>query len=131
MQKIARIGTLLDSQQETLTDMQEHIQKDRVLVAERNGHLVGTVRLIRAENNLAYFSRFAVLPSHHLLGVGRMLYQAAEDELRQMGIKTIRLHTALSNVQLVNFYCVRGFNLIETKTARGYPRGLFEKKLES
>ncbi len=127
--KNAGIGSLLDSQRETLDDMSRHILADHVLVAERNGHLVGTVRLVKGDHGIAYFSRFAVLPSHHLLGVGKLLYLEAEQYLQANSFTTIRLHTALANTQLVNFYTARGFDLIETKTTRGYPRGLFEKRL--
>ncbi|MGI6326337.1 MAG: GNAT family N-acetyltransferase [Saccharofermentanales bacterium] len=124
------IGTLLDAQLETLDDLLEHLHADHVLVAEKEGGLVGTVRLVhRPGNDTAYFSRFAVLPSLHLNGVGSMLYQAAEDHLRECGVRFIRLHTALTNPLLVSFYRSRGFRLIETKTARGYPRGLFQKQI--
>lgn len=124
------IGTLLDSQLETLDELLAHMRTDHVLVAERRGKLVGTVRLVHcSDSDLAYFSRFAVLPSLHLSGVGKLLYKSAEDWLCSQGVRIIRLHTALSNRPLVAFYEARGFQLIETKTARGYPRGLFQKIL--
>ena len=123
------ISTLLDSQKETLTELLDHIRTDHVLVAMHRGRLVGTVRLILCGNGEAYFSRFAVLPALQQSGVGKLLYQAAEDWLRQNGVQTIKLHTALTNLPLVAFYRSRGFELLETKTARGYPRGLFLKKL--
>lgn len=126
----SEIGTLLDSQLETQDELLAHVRADHVLVAERRGKLVGTVRLVhRADSDVAYFSRFAVLPSLHLSGVGKLLYTAAEDWLRDQGVRIIRLHTALTNKQLVAFYQARGFQLIETKTTRGYPRGLFQKML--
>jgi GNAT superfamily N-acetyltransferase len=122
------IGSILESQRETLAELMVHIRADHVLVAEHRGRLIGTVRLIhQAEDDSAYFSRFAVLPSLQMSGVGKLLYQAAEDWLRRQGVRTIRLHTALTNEPLVSFYLVRGFILIETKTTRGYPRGLFQK----
>jgi N-acetylglutamate synthase-like GNAT family acetyltransferase len=123
------IGSLLESQRETLDELIAHVHADRVLVAERRGKLVGTVRLVHGEDDTAYFSRFAVLPSLHLSGVGKRLYQAAEDWLRGQGVRSIRLHTALTNLPLVAFYESRGFRLLETKTTRGYPRGLFQKEL--
>lgn len=123
------ISTLLESQQESLAELLTHLQTDYVLVAEHRGRLIGTVRLIRGDDDAAYFSRFAVLPALQQTGVGRTLYQAAEDWLRGQGIRHIRLHTALTNQPLVNFYRARGFELVETKTTRGYPRGLFQKDL--
>jgi N-acetylglutamate synthase-like GNAT family acetyltransferase len=123
------ISTVLDAQRETLDDLLVHLKTDHVLVAEHRGRLIGTVRLILAEDGSAYFSRFAVLPALQQSGVGKLLYQRAEEWLRGCGVQTIRLHTALTNQPLVAFYRSRGFELVETKTARGYPRGLFEKKL--
>ena len=123
------IGTLLESQLETLDELLAHLRADHVLVAERRGRLIGTVRLIHGEDDTAYFSRFAVLPSLHLSGVGKRLYLTAESWLRSQGVHYVRLHTALSNEPLVAFYKSRGFQLIETKTTRGYPRGLFQKEL--
>lgn len=126
------IGTLLDSQRETLDELVAHLHADHVLVAERRGRLVGTVRLVhRMDSDIAYFSRFAVLPDLHLGGVGSLLYKAAEAWLLDHGARIIRLHTALTNESLVSFYQSRGFHLIETKTARGYPRGLFQKTIGS
>lgn len=123
------IGTLLESQLETLDELIAHLHADHVLVAERRGHLVGTVRLVHGEDDTAYFSRFAVLPSLHLSGVGKRIYQAAEEWLRSQGIHYVRLHTALTNQALVAFYESRGFCLVEIKNSRGYPRGLFQKEL--
>lgn len=123
------ISEVLESQRETLDELLIHLRTDHVLVAEHRGRLIGTVRLIRSEPDAAYFSRFAVQTALQQTGVGKMLYQAAEAWLRSQGIRYIRLHTALTNRPLVNFYQARGFRLRETRTDRGYPRGLFEKDL--
>ncbi len=123
------ITTPLESQQETLDELLEHLRSDHVLVAVHRGRLIGTARLIHGEDDTAYFSRFAVLPTLHTSGVGRLIYRVAEDWLIRQGVRYVRLHTALTNKPLVRFYQARGFELIETKTARGYPRGLFQKIL--
>lgn len=123
------IISTLDSQRETLDDFLAHLRADHVLVAEHRGRLIGTVRLIHGEDDSAYFSRFAVLPTLQMSGVGKLIYQAAEEWLRAQGVRTIRLHTALTNLPLVDFYEARGFQLLETKTTQGYPRGLFQKTL--
>lgn len=123
------ITTPLESQRETITDMQRHIRQDHVLVAEHKGHLIGTVRLVRLSDQAAYFSRFAVHPHLQRTGVGRMLYEAAEIWLRQQHFAWVDLHTALSNAGLVAFYEARGFVLVESDNSRGYPRGRFRKEL--
>jgi ribosomal protein S18 acetylase RimI-like enzyme len=127
--KNSGIATPLESQQESPDDHVRHIQGDHVLVVEQEGHIVGSVRLILGQDGSAYFSRFAVLPHRQRSGVGRLLYQAAEEWLRGQGVHTVLLHTALSNQPLVDFYTARGFRLIEENAARGYPRGTFQKDL--
>ncbi len=129
--KKSGIDAPLESQTETLAELLVHLQSDFVLVAEHRGRLIGTVRLVHGEDDSAYFSRFAVLPALHQTGVGKLLYQAAEVWLKSRGVRTIILHTALSNLPLVAFYQSRGFQLIEKSTARGYPRGTFQKVLDS
>jgi ribosomal protein S18 acetylase RimI-like enzyme len=127
--KNSGITSPLESQQESLDDHIRHIQGDHVLVVEQESHIVGTVRLILEPDGSAYFSRFAVQPQRQRGGVGRLLYQASEDWLREQGVRAILLHTALSNQPLVDFYKARGFRLIEENSARGYPRGTFQKDL--
>ena len=124
------ISAVLESQLETLDDMLAHIHSDVVYVAERRGRLVGTVRLVCGEDGSAYFCRFAVLPDVQRGGVGKEIYRTAENYLRSQGMRTVRLHTALTNKPLVAFYEARGFRLIEESTGRGYPRGTFQKDLE-
>ena len=121
----------LDALTESKSDLLHHIHVDHVLVAELHDQLAGTVRLIRADSETAYFSRFAVLPHLQQTGVGRQLYQAAEEWLRGQGFRQILLHTALSNEPLVGFYQARGFRLLHSSQARGYARGTFIKVLYS
>jgi predicted N-acetyltransferase YhbS len=126
----------LESLQESLDQIRFHIERDYVLIAENRDTIVGSVRLVisnidqeNEKNNLAYFSRFAVMPELQQTGVGRFLYQAAEDYLRDTGIRKIRLHTALANINLTGFYEARGFILISKSNSRGYDRGCYEKNL--
>lgn len=123
------IATQLDAQAETLDDLLDHIRRDQVLVAIHRGSLAGTARLVHVDAETAYFCRFAVLPSLHRSGVGRRLFQAAEQWLLENGYRQVSLHTALSNQPLVAFYRARGYKLVETSTDRGYPRGTFKKIL--
>jgi ribosomal protein S18 acetylase RimI-like enzyme len=124
------ISAVLESQLETLDDLLAHIRSDVVFVAERRGRLVGTVRLVCGEDGSAYFCRFAVLPDVQRGGVGKEIYRTAENYLRSQGIRTVRLHTALTNKPLLAFYEARGFRLIEESTGRGYSRGTFQKVLD-
>ena len=121
----------VDALREGESDLISQIEQHKVLVAEHRGSLIGTVRLVHLDNQRAYFSRFAVHPHLQKSGVGRLLYQAAETQLIEQGYQTVELHTALTNQPLVNFYQSRGFELVSVDPSRGYPRGLFRKKLSA
>jgi ribosomal protein S18 acetylase RimI-like enzyme len=120
----------LDAELETLDDLRVHLAVDYVLVAEIGGRLAGTVRLVRQDEQTAYFSRFAVMPTLQRSGVGHLLYLAALRYLNERGYRQVLLHTALTNQPLVTFYQTRGFELISTGYDRGYPRGTFRKWLD-
>ena len=125
------IETPLDAEMETLDDMLAHLARNKVLVAEQDGKLIGTVRLVRQDRDTAWFTRFAVLPERQRLGIGQLLFQAAEEQLRQEGFVQVLLHTALTNLPLVTFYQTRGFILLDVHHTRGYPRGRFMKRLDA
>ncbi len=127
----AGIETPLDAEMETAADLQVHIAHDLVLVAEEDGRLIGTVRLVQQDRDTVWFTRFAVLPERQRGGVGHLLYQAALAAAQKRGCRFMLLHTALSNQNLVTFYQTRGFEQIDVSYERGYPRGLFLKTLKA
>jgi ribosomal protein S18 acetylase RimI-like enzyme len=116
---------------ETAADLQVHIAHDLVLVAEEDGRLIGTVRLVQQDRDTVWFTRFAVLPERQRGGVGHLLYQAALAAAQKRGCRFMLLHTALSNQNLVTFYQTRGFEQIDVSYERGYPARLFLKTLKA
>lgn len=79
------------------------------------------------DSNAGYFSRFAVHEDLQGLGIGSLLYRAAERQAIELHYSHLFLNTSLANRTMVSFYEKRGFVLIETDLSRGYPRGLFCK----
>lgn len=125
------IPTPLESLTETIEDLRRHVLQDYFILAFRGEKLVGTLRISRMNDPAtpsAYISRFAVLPSMQKLGVGNALFSKAEEYLHSGGYRRVFLHTALTNARLVKFYTSRKFDLVETGTERGYPRGTFMKE---
>ena len=136
------IHTPLDSLSETNDDLKRYVQNDFFLLAFHGSEIVGTLRISNFNENstessplqnfeTGYISRFAVLPSVQNLGVGNALFKRAEEYLKESGYQHVILHTALKNVPLFRFYTKRGFDLVETKTDRGYERGTFVKTIIS
>jgi ribosomal protein S18 acetylase RimI-like enzyme len=138
----------LDASSETADDVRAAILTVPFFVAVSNKDgIVGSVRLIQRkissfdilqlpeklclspDADASYFSRFAVHEDLQGLGIGSLLYNAAEKKARKIQSPYLLLHTALSNQIMVSFYEKRGFELIWEDPSRGYPRGLFGKKL--
>jgi len=138
----------LDASSETAADVAAAMLSIPVFVAVgSDGRIVGSVRLpgkkisefgvpglsemlgLPPGETVGYFSRFAVHEDMQGLGIGRLLYLRAEETARKSGYRYILLHTALTNTTMVSFYERRGFRLLCQDLSRGYPRGLFGKKL--
>lgn len=146
----------LDAASETIADVRNAIGSVPVFVAVLpDGSIAGSVRLIgksmreisgsdllgkvcpgsdscgkvcpEPDSRVGYFSRFAVHEDLQGLGIGSLLYRAAEKQAIELHYSHLFLNTSLANRMMVSFYEKRGFVLIETDLSRGYPRGLFCK----
>ncbi len=127
--KDSHIPGSVDSLGENIDDLLRYIAQDAVFVARLGDNIIGTVRISMEPENHAYLSRFAVLPGKQSLGIGSRLFTAAETHMKAAGIRSVRLHTALTNHPLVRFYEKRGYRLVSQTGERGYPRGLFVKEI--
>lgn len=138
----------LEATSETVDDVRKAILSVPFFVAVKaDGTIVGSVRLITRtagsfgfpqlpfllsaapDTKVTYFSRFAVQEDMQGLGIGSLLYEAAEKSAAESKSPYMLLHTSLVNSVMVSFYEKRGFALLFEDPSRGYPRGLFGKKL--
>jgi GNAT superfamily N-acetyltransferase len=138
----------LDAGSESAGDVRDAISSVPVFVAVLpDGSIAGSVRLVEKiipvlsdsalygklslepDSHIGYFSRFAVHEDLQGLGIGSLLYRAAERKARELHYSHLFLNTSLVNLTMVSFYERRGFVLLETDPSRGYPRGLFCKQL--
>ena len=139
---------MLDASCETVDDVRTAISSCPFFVAvDAANAIVGSVRLLSRTvasfdvpglpeklslppgTPVSYFSRFAVHEDLQGLGIGNLLFQAAAAHAAAEQSPYMLLHTSLSNGIMVSFYKKRGFVLLYEDPARGYPRGLFGKKL--
>lgn len=138
----------LVSASETVEDTLSAMHEGIVLIAtDSSGQIVGTVRLmtrtgsyfagaaffnhngLSKDTPVLYFTRFAVSQEARSKGIGSLLISEGEKITASKGIPAIFLHTALSNESAVSYYKSRGFEIDSVDLSRGYPRGLFFKKV--
>ncbi|MDD3242997.1 MAG: GNAT family N-acetyltransferase [Eubacteriales bacterium] len=90
---------------------------------------IGSIRVRLLTPEVAYISRFAVLPNWQKSGAGSLLMEQAVAWSKAQGAKAIALHTAVKLIPLARFYHAAGFYVYEVDASRAYRRGLFIKEL--
>ena len=81
-------------------------------------------------SRIAYFARFSVWDTWRGKGIGNFLLKYCEEIAKKTSCSHMLLHTARTNLGMVDYYESRGFELISTDESRGYKRGLFCKTLQ-
>ena len=136
-------GDVLESLTESVESVKERIRRHHCLVATVNDEPVGTItvsycdnpmkysfsvqtaRTLREYRDCAYISRFAVAERYRDTGLGVTLMNEALHMPVASRSGLVLLHTAISNIRMKDFYCNRGFIVLDSEDSRGYERGLF------
>lgn len=85
-------------------------QAERLLVAERDGTMVGCVRVADLGGGLAYLGLLAVDPLRQAAGIGRALIDAAETLARDgFGAARIEMTVIDTRDELIGYYRRRGY----------------------
>ena len=113
---------------ETVEDIVHDIETKNVYVAVINDRIVGCVRIELLADGTAYLSRFAVRQDNQNTGIGKILMNVVDKNVRSKGVKCIKLHTASTVTGLIRFYYGRGFYISEVENSRGYPRATLIKE---
>ena len=92
-----------------LIDSQIDIDPKSLLVAEESAEVVGTVTIME-NGRFAFIFRLAVHKKSRARGVGSLLIEAAEEELKSRGIKTVFNLVEDSKNDLHSFYERRGYS---------------------
>jgi ribosomal protein S18 acetylase RimI-like enzyme len=117
--------------EETYEDIRKDIETQEVFVALLDGVIVGSVRIEVRPDKTAYLSRFGVGSEFQGHGVGRVLMNVVDEDMKKIGVTKLYLHTASKILSLVRFYYGRGFYIDSTTKDRGYIRALLCKEYES
>lgn len=117
---------------ENLDDITTDIRNNAVFVAVTpDGSTIGSIRVKKLTDDLAYIYRFGVHPSMKNAGVGSRLLAAAIDYCVGCGFKAVALHTNTKFFTLVRYYYGKRFFVHSTTTDKGYIRALFVKELSN
>jgi len=140
-------SSLLEAMTESIESVADRITRQTCLVAVCSGKIAGTICIKSVSNPLIYsfsdktceflenavpswyISRFAVKQRYRKTGLGIDLITRAVGIASEAGAKSVLLHSAASNSNMVDFYGKRGFKLIDSENSRGYMRGLFANTL--
>ena len=122
---IERIGT---SPGPMLDDYDQVVRDHRAYVIEDGGEIVGALVLMDKEGGLL-FDNIAVLPSRQGEGIGGRLIEHAESEARRLGHRHLDLYTHQQMTENIAMYTRYGYEEIDRRTERGFPRVYMRKQL--
>jgi N-acetylglutamate synthase-like GNAT family acetyltransferase len=111
-----------------LQDYANVIRTSQVHVAEREQHILGVLELLVTDEGFLLDS-IAVDPSAQRTGVGRKLFQFAEQEAKRHGYDSIYLMTNEKMTENQALYSRLGYILFDRRIVHGYPRVLMRKAL--
>ena len=83
-------------------------------VLEHDGQPCGTVAMERADADVCYLERLAVLPEHRRRGFGEALVGAVIAEARGIGARRVEIAIIAQQTDLREWYQRRGFALTRT-----------------
>lgn len=114
---------LLDGQRTDTAQVDELIHRPGsvIILAERDGRLVGSCHLERHGDGTAYFGMFAVRPKEQGGGVGRALIGEARRAAREWGCRSLRMTVIRQRDDLIAWYARLGFH--PTGEAEPFPYG--------
>lgn len=127
----AGITEMVTPLEETYDDVLKAIETTNVFVALSNEEVIGSVRIEIKPDNTAYLSRFGVSSFHQNNGIGKILMNAVDISMMELGVTNLYLHTASRMFSLIRFYYGRCFYIESTNNDSGYIRALLCKEYES
>lgn len=111
-----------------LDDYHQVVRDHRAYVIDDDGRVVGVLVLMDKEGGLL-LDNVAVLPSRQGEGIGRRLIEHAESEARRLGHRHLDLYTHQKMTENIAMYARNGYEEIDRRTERGFPRVYMRKQL--
>ena len=111
-----------------LDDYDQVVRDHRAYVIDDGGEVVGVLVLMDKENGLL-LDNVAVSPTRQGEGIGRRLIEHAESEARRLGHRHLDLYTHERMIENIAMYGRIGYEEVERRTERGFPRVYMRKRL--
>ena len=122
---IERIGTRPGPM---LDDYAQVVRDHRAYVVEDGVDIVGVLVLMDKEDGIL-LDNVAILPARQGQGIGRRLVEYAESEARRLGHRHLDLYTHQQMAENIAMYLRYGYEEIDRRTERGFPRVYMRKRL--
>ena len=123
------VGSVGDSYDNALAEIYDEIVRDhRMFVVDGGEEIIGVLVLIEEESGLL-LDNIAVRPSRQGEGIGRRLMEHAETEGWRLGYAHLDLYTHQRITENIALYARHGYEEIERRVERGYPRVYMRKRL--
>jgi GNAT superfamily N-acetyltransferase len=102
------------------------VEDDGVMV----GFLLGFIAGSQSGGSVGYVHLVGIHPDHRRRGVGRLLYEAFENDCRAAGVSRMKAITALGNEGSQIFHQALGWDMVEIEdyAGPGRPRIVFTKE---
>ena len=121
-------GGLVNSFNENKDKIKKDIERGlNILVAEKNGNLIGAVRFAPIDSKLK-LGRLAVLPKYRRKGLGSKLVRAVLNIALKENFKIVALDV-MEEKELVSFYEKFGFKVKSRKKHQNHHDIFMEKKI--
>ena len=111
-----------------LGNYDEIVRDHRVSVVDDGEEIVGVLVLIEGKGSLL-LDNIAVRPSRQGEGIGGRLMEHAEAEGRRLGYGYLDLYTHQRMTENIALYARHGYEEVERRIERGYPRVYMRKRL--
>ncbi len=104
--------------------------RERSWIAEREGHFLGSVLVVKESDETAKLRLLLVEPEARGMGLGRALVQACTDFARQVGYRRIRLWTESILHPARKLYRQAGYRLIASEAHHSFGKDLMAETWE-
>lgn len=125
-----KLGAIMNRPYENLRKIKDDIKNGtKILVAEKDGNLVGAVRFEPESPNMLKLNRLAVLPEHRNKEIGALLVNSVLKIAKEQKFRIVAIEI-MEEKGLIHFYEKFGFNVKSRKKHQNHYDVFMEKSVQ-